>query len=213
MLSSPCPRGIVRRIPSPQLQPSRPDGPVLPPNLGMSVSSPPCCPKYRSNPPHHHHHQPTNIRSVFGMYKASGVPLPAYSPPGANSGLGGAAKRYGVPAPRSTYPVLPTPHGGGGGGGGGGGSSSSSVGSGGRGSGWSAADGRGGGKGKAGVAAAGGAGVGSAYRVDSFVHKRTSWKYTLDWVSLCRVNSSRERSERERERERGGKNGHRAAEQ
>eukprot|EP00752_Nemacystus_decipiens_P012965 g11473.t1 len=49
----------------------------------------------------------------------------------------------------------------------------------------------GGGKGKGGVAAAGetggGTGAGASYRVDSFVHKRTIWKYTLDWACILRT--------------------------
>lgn len=113
------------------------------------------------------------------MYKASGAPLPAYSSPVTNNSLGGPAKRHGMPASRTAFSVLPPPHDGGGG-------SNSSCSNGGGGTGWSAADGRGGGKGKAGAAAAaaGEAGGGAVYRKDSFVHKRTSWKYTLDWVRV-----------------------------
>eukprot|EP00903_Cladosiphon_okamuranus_P015202 g14052.t1 len=116
--------------------------------------------------------------SVFGMYKASGVPLPVYSPPVTNNGLGGPAKRHGMPMPasRNAVSALPPPQGFGG-------SSSSST-NGGGGSGCFAADGNGSGKG---AVAAGGAGAGAVYRKDSFVYKRTSWNYSLEWACILRT--------------------------
>ncbi|CAM9304629.1 unnamed protein product [Ectocarpus sp. 13 AM-2016] len=123
--------------------------------------------------------------SVWGMYKASGVSLPTYSPPS------GAEKRL---QPRHLPPSVKPPYQNGGGrsgpapvssgkarAAGGGRNGSSSGGSGAYA--WSAA---GAGGGKAPAATAGGDGA-TGYREDSFVHKRTGWGYTLDWACVLRT--------------------------
>lgn len=118
------------------------------------------------------------FRSVWGMYKASGVSLPTYSPPS------GAAKRL---PPRHLPPSNKPPYQNGNGRSGpahifsgearaAGGVRNGSSGSGAHA--WSTA---GGGGGKAQAATAGGDGA-TGYREDSFVHKPTGWGYTLDWV-------------------------------
>lgn len=123
------------------------------------------------------------------MYKASGVSLPTYSPPS------GAAKRL---QPRHLPPSVKPPYQKGGSRGGpapvfsgkaraaGGGRNGSSS-SGGNGAyAWSAA---GAGGGKAPAATAGGDGA-TGYREDSFIHKRTGWGYTLDWVRASTATES-----------------------
>lgn len=118
-------------------------------------------------------------RSVWGMYKASGVASPTYSPPNSGAAAAGAkAKRPLVPPhfnsgdgragpsplmmPRSAFGKARA--------------SASNGTSNGGGSGLSTLDGVGGTKGV-------GAGGGVGYREDSFEYKRTGWNYTLDWVS------------------------------
>ncbi len=124
------------------------------------------------------------------MHKASGVTPPRYASPanrshGHGNGSGGAAAgRYGhgIGSSGTAFQSLPLPPPAAAAGG------SSSSGGGGGSSAWSSAMANGGGGGYGGArkgGAGGRSGGGAGYREDSFVHKRTSWKYTLDWVSAC----------------------------